>query len=385
MKTSIIFLIILTNVFFSCTEKQQNQIVITPDNFIKSPALLSDFVNDINYIPLSTKIPIRNIRAFDFFDNLIFIGAVSEGLLVFNKDGSFNKQIGKRGKGPGEYYSVNSFSIDQKNQLIYILDAGRQAKVIVYSLDGEFKYEFSNNMLNGVFQKIAYNNGKLYLFEIIIAGNANYNWVEISTEGKLISTKTNSVTPIETMATMMINPVYQFEQGIGFWNQYNDTIFRIENGKHTARYLFAQGKHRLPHNNTIDFNEFFTIKNILESKHFLWIEEFKRSKNNLIIVDKQSRESTLIENSAREEADLSGLFNDLDGGINFMPNAYFINEEIEYLVSWPDAYQVKAFVDSEAFKNSTPKYPEKKKELKKLANGLNENDNPVLMLVKLKD
>ena len=32
-----------------------------------------------------------------------------------------------------------------------------------------------------------------------------------------------------------------------------------------------------------------------------------------------------------------------------------------------------------------PKYPEKKKQLEKLANSLNENDNPVLMLVKLKE
>jgi hypothetical protein len=39
---------------------------------------------------------------------------------------------------------------------------------------------------------------------------------------------------------------------------------------------------------------------------------------------------------------------------------------------------------SEEFKNSTPKYPEKKKELEKLASSLDENDNPVLMLIQLK-
>ena len=48
-------------------------------------------------------------------------------------------------------------------------------------------------------------------------------------------------------------------------------------------------------------------------------------------------------------------------------------------------FQLKAHLASEKFKNSTPLYPEKKKELEKLANRLNENDNPVLMLVKLKE
>jgi hypothetical protein len=54
------------------------------------------------------------------------------------------------------------------------------------------------------------------------------------------------------------------------------------------------------------------------------------------------------------------------------------------LISWIDAIKLKAHVTSETFLNSTPKYPEKKKELEKLANSLKETDNPVLMLVKLK-
>ncbi|MDP3445144.1 MAG: hypothetical protein Q8T08_19970 [Ignavibacteria bacterium] len=50
-----------------------------------------------------------------------------------------------------------------------------------------------------------------------------------------------------------------------------------------------------------------------------------------------------------------------------------------------NSYELKAHVASTAFKDSNPKYPEMKKELEKLANSLNENDNPVLMLVKLKE
>jgi hypothetical protein len=48
-------------------------------------------------------------------------------------------------------------------------------------------------------------------------------------------------------------------------------------------------------------------------------------------------------------------------------------------------FKLKVLISSEAFKNSSPKYPEKKKELEQLANSLDENDNPILMLVKLKN
>ena len=45
---------------------------------------------------------------------------------------------------------------------------------------------------------------------------------------------------------------------------------------------------------------------------------------------------------------------------------------------------IKAIVSSDKFNKSVPKYPEKTKELKRLANSLKETDNPVLMLVRLK-
>jgi tRNA(Phe) wybutosine-synthesizing methylase Tyw3 len=54
------------------------------------------------------------------------------------------------------------------------------------------------------------------------------------------------------------------------------------------------------------------------------------------------------------------------------------------LVSWTYSYLLKDHVTSVAFKKYNPKFPEKKKELERLANSLNENDNPVLMLVKLR-
>ena len=77
-----------------------------------------------------------------------------------------------------------------------------------------------------------------------------------------------------------------------------------------------------------------------------------------------------------------GIINDMDGG----PNIWFKTTKDDHtIISWINAYELKSYVASDAFKNSIPKYPEKKKELEKLANSLSENDNPVLMLIKLKE
>ncbi|MGI5913960.1 MAG: hypothetical protein ACOX5K_04455 [Bacteroidales bacterium] len=47
-------------------------------------------------------------------------------------------------------------------------------------------------------------------------------------------------------------------------------------------------------------------------------------------------------------------------------------------------YELKSHVSGDDFQNSIPKCPEKKKDLEKFANSLEETDNPVLVMVRLK-
>jgi len=76
-----------------------------------------------------------------------------------------------------------------------------------------------------------------------------------------------------------------------------------------------------------------------------------------------------------------GIINDLDGGPDILPKTIKNDNTIIGLV---DVLKLKAHISSESFRKSTPKYPEKKKELEKLAKSLKETDNPVLILVSLK-
>ena len=69
----------------------------------------------------------------------------------------------------------------------------------------------------------------------------------------------------------------------------------------------------------------------------------------------------------------------------FQPLGYFTENNQEFFTSIIDPFKLKAHVASSEFINSIPKYPEKKKELEKLANSLKDTDNPILILVKLKE
>jgi len=77
----------------------------------------------------------------------------------------------------------------------------------------------------------------------------------------------------------------------------------------------------------------------------------------------------------------SGLYNDIDAGPRFFPSSQVNDSTFVMLVN---PFDLKKHVESEEFKESRPLYPEKKNELKMLADSLDENDNPVLMFVTLK-
>lgn len=76
-----------------------------------------------------------------------------------------------------------------------------------------------------------------------------------------------------------------------------------------------------------------------------------------------------------------GLINDLDAGPGFLPMTI---KDDNTMIGIVEAGQLKSHISSETFKKSEPLYPEKKKELERLAISLKETDNPVLILVRLK-
>jgi hypothetical protein len=80
---------------------------------------------------------IQWIQAFDDYI-LIFDFFIAKKLFVFDKNGKFLRQIGNKGRGPGEYIQVIDFCIDPEKREIYLLDSG-SSKVLKYNLDtGEY-------------------------------------------------------------------------------------------------------------------------------------------------------------------------------------------------------------------------------------------------------
>lgn len=110
--------------------------------FSEQQGNLQDIVRETEIIALenSPESAFANIDRIVYGDNRFYIfdkyGA--NKLLIFDDRGNFVRSIGRRGRGPGEYLQLESFSL--KGDTLFLLDTNGQ-KILTYDTDGNILTE----------------------------------------------------------------------------------------------------------------------------------------------------------------------------------------------------------------------------------------------------
>ncbi|MCG6189361.1 6-bladed beta-propeller [Maribellus maritimus] len=369
---------------------------IDPRKFEDNELCLSLFTDDIKYIPLSNKIPIGDFYVFRVTSNAIYLiydnsgGGEGNGhpqLFRFDINGKNPVEIGSVGRGPREYLSANYFAVDEANNRIYI--NGKLNTVLVFDTLGNYIRDFKFKTPEIGFSKMDFlSNNRLFLPQQSLGAQRAYLWYVTDTLGNVISRKKNSIPPFETH-TGSYSGTFKYKDKISYWIDYNDTIFEVSPGLSCQpSYLIAPNENRLenlkstsPTGMFLKPSEFYLPRFFTETNKYLINRYSYNGKYAFTFIDKKSGETYTCNYKLGE----GGITNDFDAGLKFFPLEYFSDGKDENLISIIQSLELKIYVTSDEFKNSTPKYPEMKKALEQLANRLNENDNPVLMLVKLKE
>ena len=129
-----------------CTDQKSNNKEIIDINITKAlenkkDLLLSELVEDVEILKLESNSEcfMNNPAWMLYFGkkHILFFDLRKTQLFLFNRDGTFLRRIGKKGKGPGEYNGelIGTMSKDEKR--IIISDRFSAARVIVYNLMGE--------------------------------------------------------------------------------------------------------------------------------------------------------------------------------------------------------------------------------------------------------
>lgn len=397
-------LLTLIIVLFSCTQEKEldNIIDLTSVTETNVPNL-SDLGAEITYIPLETNASflIQQIDKLIYEGGSYFIlGSINRNnelrdkdapppppmmprrsLFQFSENGEFICQIGRRGGGPSEYRYIHDFLYNKSNNTIDLFSLN---DIKEFSLDGIWKK--NTTIEHDDVTSLAYTHNQILGFIDNSRGKNEYSFVLIDANGQIVNKYKNKYKFNSSAGVIIFQPeciFYQYGGILHCKEFYSDTIFSFDNGTFIPKYILKQGEAKYTTDlrekvNTIKLNRFIIQENLFESKKYLFYLYKLKNKDNCFIQNKSNGIQYLVDNRI-------GLVNDLDNGPNFKIQNTVTVDGTEYIVSWIDAFELKAHVDSEAFKKNAPKYPVKKKELEQLANSLNENDNPVLMLVKLKE
>jgi hypothetical protein len=393
MKLIYVLSIILS--LISCKTSENKLLQIAPGTFTDNKITLSDIADDITYIPMDNSIPFVSFK-YVITSNSFYFAAKGIGILQFNRGGKLIKKIGSRGRGPGEFWYGITFTVDELTGNVFVQDPG---KIKIYSNSGIFLRDISLIEYSGGngFLDVELYNSLLFFPNDLAAGASNLNWVFLDTLGNFIKKKENSVPPFQSNLEMNCG-IYKYKNNLCYYNYYNDTIFSISPDlSYNAAYLFAQGDHRWP-GARIEFHsqaefssklfKLFTPGTMFETDKFIVLQYSYLDKSVLSFTDKKTKKTYLsmkyenIPNSFSKT--LPSLYNDLDAGMPLMDIRYYSEGDKEYITTLINPSDLKKFVTSPEFKGSVPKYPEKKKELELLANGLKETDNPVLVFMRLK-
>jgi len=354
---------------------------------------VSDIATDLEYIPLQTteNSLVKSITKIVTCDNRFYIRNGYDDILCFDRKGDFLYKLNKAGRGPGEYTFITDFDVSSDNKLLIVLTSG---KILVFKNTGmEFILDKSINLRQPFPSKISMIPGTtniLLSIDPITAPEQSLS-ILINSDCDTLFFKPNHYRYDKEKITTryrMINESlqYKFENIACFKEEFSDTVFFVnrETNEFLPRLIFdSHGKGFLPRvrydveyakSNSTDLYWVYSI--IETSRYIIYTYEHNMTRNKMIYDKSENNKFKIGQMKFGEEFN-NTLKDDLNGGPIFDPTYSHENN----IYSSVDALALKKYVEGDDFNNTKVMDPNKKNELKKLADSLIETDNPLLLVM----
>lgn len=352
---------------------------------------LSKIASEIRYVPLETKkesLIDGGMVSMFFVKGHIYV-IDNTNVKIFDSNGKYLSTINRLGRGPEEYTDILNASVDPVNGNITIFSYSGILKE--YDIYGNFissvqipdlaDYDFINCM------KFDDNNYISSVQQRSIKGE-DYSLIVFDSQSKIKLKIANSASNSE-LAVVRIPSLVRFENKIRIIHREidMDTVYSLTaNMMLEESFVFNYGKYKMPYNKS-NYRETLASKtsknislsgNVIESENYLFLnfnfrgiksESYERRWNIVCgIFNKENGELTLMKEPVKGKL---GFKNDIDTGLVFWPYSQCFDNS---LVSMYSADKFKSFADSSVSSAN----------VKEIAARLDENDNPVVVIVKLK-
>lgn len=156
------FIVVAVMLLLACQRNDSGVLSISIDVSNNTQVCLSEIAEKVERVELETtdKSLIRDIRHVEMINNQYFVrhGALDE-VLMFDGNGQFVKQVGRIGRGPGEYTGVLQIAVDMENQRLLL---NTREGIMVFDDTGAFVQNVQLDGLLGSPTSIFVHNKQLY-------------------------------------------------------------------------------------------------------------------------------------------------------------------------------------------------------------------------------
>ena len=353
---------------------------------------LSEIASNIEYIVLDTDKKCLVVDYLPIYSTKEYIVAFGGGNLISTeiyvferRTGKFIRQVSRIGQGPGEYLMPNFLFWDGEKEQISALSNTQNH--IFYNIDGTISHEvkYNSNMGKCVAYGdyyAAYSSNRLGDNTIMIAF---YNKT-----GDLIDSIPNNRFWKRTQERESYysddNWLYVFDNNLYFKELYCDTFYHIKNFELQPRYIFNTGGLAVPYEiqeggrwgrgDEDRYEKYVNITKMLEDNRYLYFMVNNKKQLYPAVYDKNKEKVQIMSpvSNFRNIFKITpcGFENDLDGGLPFWPQQMISDKEM-----------MCVYTAEELLKLDISKITDEK--LKNVLNHLEEDSNPVVAIVTLKN
>jgi hypothetical protein len=348
---------------------------------------MDDIADSILYVKLETTDAslIGEITQIEYFDGKYFVldESQTQSLFVFDSVGRYLWKISRIGGGPGEYISLDEFSIDYQNRRIHLLSLN-PSKVMVFDFQNSFIEEKKMPFYTQSFVYLP-NNG--YLFYNSYSSNTQ----ELKKEYNLIVTDTSmniirgylpySSAGMQNSVALTFSNYYKYNRKIHFVDNFNSRVYSIEGDSLYARYQFNFGSHAFDVNrladSEIDYEAYlrnekpYRLNSVCEIDDAIYLTIHTYGKVFFCCYSKESKKLT-VGNAVQ-----SSLLNLVSAKVLAAQANYFIS-----IVSPESLYEVSQIWKS--FSENERQQAAVDENVKKILTEYRDDDNPILSVFKIK-
>ncbi len=212
----------------ACSEKKEKNILIDLDQSFKTKEIkLSELTDNIKCIPLETTdefiLPDNSVRYW--VSDKYIITLSNKDIRQFSPEGKYIRKLASAGKGPDEYNSIISYTVDEINDVLYYGHTGDWQNITAINLqNGQHMGKIRTRSLPGAMQSIG---GNILYLPLNYNNQSKCDILLLSPEGKVLdSLPSPSDNKASSLASTSHSLVPSIEETIFFLH--NDTLFHFD-------------------------------------------------------------------------------------------------------------------------------------------------------------